>query len=147
MTKHAPQYRPRTQTARTAAFFLLLILSAQAFSPLHSWLESTARTVHHDGFIWGMPVSSQKGCADADTDASHCLTEADVQGEGCQASDCQDGACQDSDCNDCCRYIPIQSTVSSFALDTYALSSDAQDTPALSLLHGILPVPFLPPRS
>lgn len=147
MTTHAPKYGPRPRSARTAAFFLLLILGVQAFSPLHSWLESAARTVHHDGFVWGMPVSLQDGCAEAGTDTSHCDAEADGHAEGGQDSDCHDTDCQDSDCNDCCRHIPIQSTVSSFALDTFAAGRDAQDTPALSLLPGILPEPFLPPRS
>ena len=142
MTNHASKYKARTRTARTAAFFLLLLLSVQAFSPLHSWLESAARTVHHDGFVWGLPFSMQDGCDEANADASHCHSEAEAQDNGCQDTDCHD-----SDCNDCCRHIPIQSTIPSFAMETFGSIRDAQDTPALAPLPGILREPFLPPRS
>jgi hypothetical protein len=166
-------YRTVTAPAKPAVLLLVLV-TLQLLTPVHSLLGSDPGSPHHDGFV---PVMAAGGFDACDTDV-HCTSPrtgesdcfccspcAEDRGtdeaadsdaacgsdtDGCCDTDgrCDtEGSCDSGGCNDCCRHIPIQSAVHAGGIDLFFPMSSACFASTQALLPGTSPDLFLPPRS
>ena len=149
---------------RSAAALVIVLMAGQLIVPLHDWLESGARTVHHDGFQWAAAGDLPDGVRTHDAaHPPHACAESGDCGElsSCHAQACaydgsdagddgscgDDASCHDDGCGSCCHHIPIQCALRPQTPDRDMTVFLASTPAVLDILPGILPAPFLPPRS
>lgn len=115
------------------------MLAVQLASPLHSWLESSAERLHHDGFVWSAALATQEPCHVHDCD------DADPTGD--REHDHANGHCHDRECHAGCTHISIQSVLHAALLETDFPPTSADLSFTSPILPGTHPETFLPPRA